>query len=524
LQKWSWKKPKDFLKSGFKFAFLILFWWPWKSLALWGFLLLISSNGPKASAQTTPTFRLTLYSEPQSLKLHVQKNSNSLYLLNQLYRPLLRLKGNSLVDELAERCLYQNNQKILCKIKKNINFSDGSIIKASDIVESFRNFIDPNSKTVRADLLFSVKNAEEIFSGKKPVTELGIRATADDEIVFELAHPDSEFVYLLANPLLSIQKNELFTGPYVIKEWPKAKSIILKRNIYYWKKNLSPVEIEFRFVNEDSVSLNLYEMGKIDLVRRISTLFIPKLKNRKDYFEIDQYRFDYLGFSSELDLNVRQALSQSLPFDDFQKLYYGKPRPGCPGIPAESLTEADCIITNIPLAQKALSQSMVKTDGLKLKFVYSKLGGDNHSRTAEWLQWIWKKNLGISVAVEGVENKLFLELLKSNPPMIFRKGISPERPTCLSALEIFAGDHPENYLKIDTAEFRQWIKDMNQELDPVKKSLLCKRGINYLLSNYFLVPTGPIFFSLLVNTKWTGWELNQLNNLDLSELKFNPNN
>jgi oligopeptide transport system substrate-binding protein len=494
-----------------------------KSLKIFfGFLVLLSALAVNAQTPTVPKFRLTLYSEPQSLKLQTQKNSNSLYLLNQLYRPLLRLEGNSLVDELADRCLYQNNQKLLCKIKRNINFSDGTIITAKDIVDSFKTFIDPNSKTVRADLLFAVKNAEDIFLGKKPLSELGIKAESVDEIVFELNRPDSEFIYMLANPLLSIQKGDLFTGPFMVKDWQKGKTITLKRNIYYWKKNLSPVEIEFRFVNEDSVALSLYEMGKLDMVRRISTLFIPKLKNRKDYFEIDQYRFDYLGFNPSLNLQIRQALSQSIPYDQFQKLYYGKPRPGCPGIPTESLIESDCINTDIPKAQQIYKSMDPQNNQTKLKFVYSKLGGDNHYRTAEWLQWNWQKNLGVTVLVEGIENKLFLEQIKSKAPPIFRKGISPERPTCLAALEIFVEDHPENYLKIDTAEFRQWVKEMSEELDPVKKSGLCKKGINFLLSNYYLIPTGPIFFSMLINTKWSGWKLNQLNNLDLSEIKFTP--
>jgi oligopeptide transport system substrate-binding protein len=444
-----------------------------------------------------------------------------MYLINQLYRPLLRWDNQSLQSELAQSCKYETPSKILCKIRENLKFSDGSPLTAKEIVQSFKDFINPQNKYYKADLLFGVRHAEEIFAGKIPVDSLGVTANNALEVVFDLQRPDSEFIFNLANPFLSVQKKSAFSGPFVIKSIIANKKILLQRNPHYGRSNPQDVFVEFRFVADDSAMLNLYELGELDMVRRIPTSFIPKLKHRKDYFEIDQYRFDYIGFSKDLDFKIRKALSESLPFDEFQKLYYAKPRPGCPGIPQKQIGAEICIQTKNESLKKEQKINNAKSQlPIPLEFVFSKLGGDNHFRTAEWLQWQWAKNLNFKVRIHPKENKIFLEDLKKVIPTIFRKGISPERPTCLASLEIFQNQHPENYLKIEDATFQNDLRKMQIEMNPQKKQALCQKSLRYLISNFLLIPTGPIFFSFLVSPKWTGWQLNELNHLDLYGLKF----
>ena len=138
----------------------------------------------------------------------------------------------------------------------------------------------------------------------------------------------------------------------------------------------------------------------------------------------------------------------------------------------------------------------------------------------EWLQSQWLKNLQIKVQIEDLENKLFVQQLETNPPPIFRKGISLDRPTCSAALEAFREGDPENYLHIKDKVFQSDLRILRSTHSQSEKKKLCTKSIKYLIENHWIIPTGPIYFSLLVDPKWTGWKLNELNQLDLSELRL----
>ena len=46
--------------------------------------------------------------------------------------------------------------------------------------------------------------------------------------------------------------------------------------------------------------------------------------------------------------------------------------------------------------------------------------------------------------------------------------------------------------------------------------------MDFLMKNYFLIPLGAIHFSMLAKPEFTGWKLNQMNQLDLSNLHQRP--
>ena len=113
---------------------------------------------------------------------------------------------------------------------------------------------------------------------------------------------NSEFLYNLANPLLSPSSDyeKATSGPYELISWEPKHKITLRPNPYFSLGHPQRPNIEFYFVAEDTVALNLYEKNELDFLRRLPTLYIPKFKNRSDFFAIDQFRFDYYGFSPSL--------------------------------------------------------------------------------------------------------------------------------------------------------------------------------------------------------------------------------
>jgi oligopeptide transport system substrate-binding protein len=50
----------------------------------------------------------------------------------------------------------------------------------------------------------------------------------------------------------------------------------------------------------------------------------------------------------------------------------------------------------------------------------------------------------------------------------------------------------------------------------------CLKGVELLMNSHLFIPMGPIHFAILVNSSFKGWKLNQMNQLDLSDLYSSP--
>lgn len=465
-------------------------------------------------------FRLHLSNEPSSLDPNKQRSSSSSYALGNLYRNLFIFddeKGLQL--DLAVSCKRDKKRDLSCKLKKGLKWSDGSPLTAADFLRTYRKIIQASTQAPRADFLFNLKNAEEIYQGKMAVEKLGVTAPDSQTLSFEFAKPDPDFEYKLASFLIAPTKETLdaYTGPYQLKEWKRGQKLILTPNTQYPGHAQRP-QVELLFIGEDSVALQLYEKNELHFLRRLPTLFIPRYKERADFFFYPVLRFDYLGFGPELKsrADVRSALTYSLNYSELQKIFSSKGRPGCAGLPDHWFPEqAPCF--EFQPAKAQLSQKTTAYD-----FMFSSLGGEDHRRATEWMQNQWLKNAKIKTRPQSRENKIFLKTLRDQPPALFRKGVSPDRPTCLATLETFAENNPENYIRLKSAEFTLILEQLAQETNKSEQKKLCKKGVDFLMTQHLLIPLGPIHFAMLAKKEFQGWKLNQMNQLDLSGLHFKP--
>lgn len=495
-----------------------------------GLIILASSGAFGAGEAPAPTFRLHLSNEPSQLDPHHQKSSASSYLLQNLYRNIYTYDNDQgLVPDLGESCQRETPLVLVCKLKKGLQWSDGSALTSADFLKGYQRILDPKEASPRADLLFKIKNAPAIYKGQKKIETLGITAPDAQTLRFEFEDKDPDFEYNLASFLLSPVKNILkpgqkvseliVNGPYRLADWLPGKKIQLINNTNYKLGNATkrPL-VEFLFINEDSVALQLYEKNELDFLRRLPTLYIPKFKSRPDFYWIPVIRFDYLGFGPALKehAKVREALGLSLNYKELQKIFSAEGMPGCPGIPSAWTTEQLCYAPDIPKAKKLLAED--KSVPANMKLLYSSLGGEDHRRATEWMQSQWQKNLNLKIQVVLRENKVYLSEVQNNPPAIFRKGVAPDRPTCLATLETFADWSPENYIQLKDPDYQSILKKLGDAATPQDQKKFCTEGVRYIMDRHLLIPLGPIHFSVLAKKTFSGWKLNSMNQLDLAGL------
>ncbi len=508
-----------------------------------------AEDNSKTQSAAQKTFSFHLAKEPSSLKPWEQQSANSNYFFSLVNSTLLKYQDHKLNPALAEKCLWVTEKKIRCQLRPQLLWSDGeTALTSDDFVRAFRAFVNPKNANNKSTFLFSVKNAKKIFMGEMPVEKLGVRAINKVILEIDLETVDHDFLYTLSHPLLSpipptsiysleeIRKKpslHLSSGPYKISSWINANKIHLESNNRYWQEHGKRPSLDVWILSEDTVALQLYEKKELSMLRRLPTVFFDKYRGRNDFFEIPQFRFDYIGFSPKLQKNIelKQALSQSLDFAQLQKIFSAKGLPGCPGFIAPNSPGApsplggnnsQCVEFSLALAQKKWAEYIKTNPNPNLNLIFSRLGGDDHQNGLEWMQSQWKTNLSTTVTVTGIENQIFLEKIKKGEMDLFRKGINLDRPTCLAALENFIYHAPENYIGFNDKDYDTLIFQLRNSISAEKKKTLCQRALSKLIQSNSIIPTGPIHFTMLVQPQWKNWKLNELNQLDLSLLEWKP--
>jgi oligopeptide transport system substrate-binding protein len=472
---------------------------------------------PAAGAEA---FRFHLFAEPHTLDPQTSASASGNYLVHNIYRGLYRLDAfKGLVLEGAKSCR-RKSRTLRCELLPR-KWSTGEAVTAMDYVRAFRRLADPDNKSPQSELLRTLKNWREVWSGKLAPEKLGVSAPAERVLLIEFAHDDPEFEYKLSVSALSPYPPKGYppreeaaslsvNGPYKIAEWKKGSWVRLVPNPEYKDGNPKRPAVEALFIEEDSTALRLYEAGKLTFLRRLTASEIPRFRSSPGFHQFPMARFDYVGFGSELAAlpEVRSALVRGVEFKDFLRLFDTRSQPGCPSLPARLLERVECQEFK-PVKISA---------GKKFEFQFSKMGGDDIARAAEWFQGQWKKHAGVEVELQGQEQAVYLSGLRVKPPAIFRKGVSLDRPTCLAAVELFEKDHPENYIRLNDPEFEKLVQKLRKSKTESERKKACTAAVAKLLKSERLIPLGEMHFTVLASTKFKGWGLNELNQLDLSHL------
>ncbi len=527
------------------------------AVVLFSTVLIVPTASQSAPPDEPAVFRFHMASEPSSFNPAQFGTTEASYFFNAVYEGLFRYQtGRGLISAGATKCVFKNPLLLICDLNPNARWSDGSKIVAADYVRAFHNLLGPGAKAPGAEALRNIKGAQASFAGHRAVTEIGVRAPDPLRLEFTFATPDPDFLFKTTSPLLAPIKSTSFpdraqapslvvNGPYMIERWEIGKKIRLKPNPYYAtstraknKKqgtgfnppfnllsnppsSVAKPPVEILFVDEDETALSLYDQGILTFLRRLPTSLIEKYQTRPDFLQVQIARFDYIGFGSALkdQPQLRRALSHALDFKELQRVLRSQGLPGCPALPDTYFKEVPCLSFDLQVARVALSKVPTEVQKRRWTLEFSKLGGDDNKKTAEWMQAQWKKNLDITIDLQQVEQSGFLHHLRENPPPLFRKGVGLERPTCLAALETFAPDGTENFLRISSPQFSKILQQLGHAESEAEKKRLCTKGTRFLIDENYLIPLGQIRFSFLVQTRFKGWHLNELNQLDLTDLR-----
>ncbi len=355
--------------------------------------------------------------DPPSLNPYVGVDLRSRCLFLSLFEPLMRRNAQGEIELAAAQSVEIDPTKTVYTFHiRPHNWSNGLPVTSYHFADAWKYALRPNSYCLRADLFYSIKNAELAKRGELSTDAVGITTPDAHTLIVQLEHPTPYFLDLAAtsffSPLYdpSEKEPECFNGPFIVQERIHDQKLILKKNPHYWDHaSILLQEICFTMVRDPATSLAMYEKKELDLVGDpFSSLpfdAIPALEQSGQLKTKLISRMFYLLLNTEVPPLHSSSLRQALAFSIdrhllTQHLFFGE-IPSLSALPKPlSLVEGSKLQENqkdpVALFEKALQELHLTRETFPtLVFSYAELSGQK--KLAEFIQEQWKKVLGIEI-------------------------------------------------------------------------------------------------------------------------------
>jgi oligopeptide transport system substrate-binding protein len=323
------------------------------------------------------------------------------------------------------------------KLRQDAKWSDGKPVTAKDYVYSIKRLVDPAvGTTYMRDYGQFLKNGLAVAEGKLPVDQVGARAVDDYTLEIKLENVCSFFDALLCYSTFYPLRSDVITedgtgywawdasksitnGPMKLVFCDEEQEIVLEKNTAYW--NAASVKLDrlvVKLLDDANTQLALFNTNQVDLLIAFPSEEVRTLNSRGFYHPVPRLGSGFLLVNTQKsplsDPQVRRALS--LAFDRKYlaetllnntriagTTFIGRGFPGsAPG--KDFLSESPVLVDyNVTEAKNLLARAGYPNgQGFPVLEIPYPTNPDN-TTVLEYLQSIWKENLGINVTLTPLE-------------------------------------------------------------------------------------------------------------------------
>jgi len=402
-------------------------------------------------------------------------------------------------------------------------------VTAHDLVWAARRNIAPATASPYAYMMYGLRNAEAINTGKlKDVTRLGVAAPDGRTVRFMLAQPAAYFpavagLWMLRPlPRWAIEAhgerwtdpaNIVTNGPYRLAQWQRGNRMVLKRNPGYFAADTVHIpEVDYLIVPEASTGLAMYESGELDMLGggylSIPSPDIPRIKADPELSRqlsiVPAMCTYYFGFNTArppMDKAlVRRAFSAAINRKLLiDKVVRGDERPAHTFVPqpvfgAVPPSAGEGIGYNPQQARKWLAEAGYPGGKGFPEVVLMYNTSEGHARIAQAVQQMWRRELGVTVRLENQEWKVFLQTTRrEDGPQIFRMAWCADYPDANNWLmEVFHPTRSANSVHWHNAEFARLTERAQVVRDPAERRKLYRRAEEILTHDEAVI--APVYF------------------------------
>lgn len=421
-------------------------------------------------------------------------------------------------------------------LRKDAKWSDGTPVTAQDFVYSWQRLANPNTASPYASYLQygHIVNIDDIIAGKKPITDLGVKALDDHTFEVTLSEPVPYFYKLLVHssvspvPRAAVEKfgekwtqpaNIVTNGAYKLKDWVVNERIVLERNTNYWDNAKTVInQVTYLPISSEVTDVNRYRSGEIDMTyNNMPIELFQKLKKEiPNEVHVDPYLCTYYYEINNQkapfnDVRVRTALKLALDRDIIvNKVKNQGDLPAYSFTPpytdGAKLVEPEWFKWSQEKrneeAKKLLAEAGYTAEKpLTFDLLYNT--SDLHKKLAIAAASIWKKNLGANVKLKNQEWKTFLDTRHQGNYDVSRAGWCADYNEPTSFLNMVLSDSSNNTVHYKSPAFDKLIADTLKVTDEAQRSELYSKAEQQLDKDSAIVPVYYYVNARLVKP-WVG--------------------
>jgi oligopeptide transport system substrate-binding protein len=321
---------------------------------------------------------------------------------------------------------------------KETLWSNGDPLTAHDFIYSWKSSLNKNFPSSNASFLYPLKNSKEIKEGLLPESMLGAHADGDYKIVIELKSPMPFFLELLSMPIYfpinksvdsqhvtrnPSSKNYVCNGPFQIASWKPKNEIVVIKNKRYWDKQNVRLQKVTMIMLDDNTAFNLYQNKELHLVgspfskipveslEALSEKNTPKKQNLLGTYWIKTntrvHPLQNKDFRKSLASSInRKEIIEHLLLNNAEIATGAVPV--SMGLQESPYFKDGDIKTALSFLEKACKKLSISAKMLP-ELTLSYIGREDNSKIAAAIQDGWKKYLGITVKLEPLERKVYLD-------------------------------------------------------------------------------------------------------------------
>jgi oligopeptide transport system substrate-binding protein len=499
------------------------------------------SGGVVAAAD--PTTVTVVAGTPASIDPARHGDLGSASYVSQLFETLTAVDPSlSVRPALAESwAIGDDGRTVTFTLRDGLQFSDGSPLKADDVVHSWRRLFDPAHPSPLASLIADVKGARDLLSGASTdVTTLGVRADGDRTVIVDMERGGGDLPAIVSGAPFAIVPPSagdaeitpdpgtlVGSGGYTLAR-VEPDAFVLSANPHYWAgkpaidtvrmltdlQGQSPVDA-FVAGDVDVTPIGFVDAGWIAYDRGLG----PALRSDPS-LSVTYYGFDTREAPFD-NPKVRQAFAMAVDWKRLASLdepgssvaATGMVPAGMPGAP-----EGDFMPAYDPAGARALLAEAGYPTGAALgpiSFIANGAGYDSGIVT------MLEDNLGVTIDYATMDFQTYQARLATDPPRMWSISWVADYPGPNDFLGVLLGTgSTANQGGWSNPDFDAAITDATSAADPATATAAYARAMGIVRDQAPAIPVSYGTSFSLVRDGLLGASQNGLGILRLAGLKW----
>ena len=426
------------------------------------------------------------------------------------------------------------------RLRPNAKWSDGTPVTARDYAFSYERILTPEFGAKYAEMLYFLKGADRFNKGEtKDFSTVGVEVIDDLTLRLTLRGPTPYFPQVLKHytwnpvPRHVVLKHGTMTqkgnpwsklgkivsnGPYQLKSWRRNDHLEVERNPHYWgAADVTLNGVRFLPITNSYTEARMFRDGQLHTTYtappEIVDLMLkenPKVLRQEPYVGTLFIRCNTTRKPLD-DVRVRRALSLSFNQQEIcDKILRGyKPAYGMTP-PMAGYDTPHAVTFNPEEARRLMTEAGFPADAKgkrpdfpRLKYLLA--SRETAATTAQAIQAMWRKELGIEVEIENKEWTAYLAAMQELDYDLAGSGWIGDFLDPLTFLEMWSDGNGNNLTGWSNPKFEELLKQSHQEADPVKRYAILREAETIMTAEAPVLLTAWYARNYLLDPSVEGW-------------------